>query len=57
MDHRTIETVRIKDRGTETILKEIIPTSILTLVDLANTKAKGKGNTIVTGIEITEEIR
>ena len=57
MDYRTIETVRTKDRGTETILKEIILTSILTLADLANTKAKGKGNTIVTRIEITEETR
>ena len=57
MDHRTIETVRTKDRGTETILKEIIPTSTLTLADLANTKAKGKGNTIVAGIEIAEETR
>ena len=57
MNYRTIETVRIKDRGTETILKEIIPTLILILVDLANTKAKGKGNTIVTRIEIAEETR
>ena len=57
MDYRTIETIRTKDRGTETILKEIILTLILILADLANTKAKGKGNTIVTGIEITEEIR
>ena len=57
MDYRTIETVRTKDRGTETILKEIILTSILTLADLANTKAKGKGNTMVTGIEIIEETR
>ena len=52
-----METVRTKDRGTETILKEIILTLILTLVDLANTKAKGKGNTTVTGIEIAEETR
>ena len=57
MDYRTIETVRTKDKGTETILKEIIPTSILILVDLANTKAKGKGNTIVTRIEIIKETR
>ena len=57
MDHRTIETVRTKDRGTETILREIILTSILMLADLANTKAKGKGNTIVTRIEIIEETR
>ena len=57
MDHRTIETVRTKDRGTETILKEIIPTLTLTLADLVNTKAKRKGNTIVTGIKITEETR
>ena len=57
MDYRTIETVWTKDRGTETTLKEIILTLTLTLVDLANTKAKGKGNTIVTGIEIAEEIR
>ena len=47
----------MKDRGIETMLKEIIPTSILTLADLANTKAKGKGNTIVTRIEIIEETR
>ena len=52
-----METVRTKDRGTETILKEIIPTLMLILADLANTKAKGKGNAIVTGIEIIEEIR
>ena len=57
MDYRTIETVRTKDRDTEIILKEIIPTLILTLADLANTKAKGKGNTIVTRIEIAEETR
>ena len=57
MDYRTIETVQTKDRGTETTLKEIIPTSILTLVDLANTKAKGKGNTMVTGIKIAKETR
>ena len=57
MDYRTIETIRTKDRGTETTLKEIIPTLILTLADLANTKAKGKGNTTVTGIEIIEEMR
>ena len=57
MDYRTIETVRTKNRGTETTLKEIIPTLILTLADLANTKAKGKGNTIVTRIEIVEETR
>ena len=57
MDYRTIETVRTKNRGTETILKEIIPTLTLTLADLANTKAKGKGNTTVTGIEIIEETR
>ena len=57
MDYRTIETVRTKNRGTETILKEIIPTLTLTLADLANTKAKGKGNTIVTRIEIIKETR
>ena len=57
MDYRTIETVRTKNRGIETTLKEIIPTSILILADLANTKAKGKGNTTVTGIEIIEETR
>ena len=57
MDYRTIETVRTKDRGTETILKEIILTSTLTLADLANTKAKGKGNTTVTRIEIAKEIK
>ena len=57
MDYRTIETVRIKDRGTETTLKEIILILILTLADLANTKAKGKGNTIVTRIEIIKETR
>jgi len=57
VDYRTIETVRTKNRGTETILKEIIPTLTLTLADLANTKAKGKGNTTVTRIEIAEETR
>ena len=57
MDYRTIETIRTKDRGTEIILKEIILTLMLILVDLANTKAKGKGNTMVTGIEIIEETR
>ena len=52
-----METVRTKDRGTETILKEIILNLTLILVDLANTKAKGKGNTTVTRIEITEETK
>ena len=47
----------MKNRGTETTLKEIILTLTLTLADLANTKAKGKGNTIVTRIEIAEETR
>ena len=57
MDYRTIETVQTKDRGTETTLKEIIPITTLTLADLANTKAKEKGNTIVTRIKIVEETR
>ena len=52
-----METIRTKDKGIETTLKEIIPTLILTLADLANTKAKGKGNTTVTRIEIAEETR
>ena len=57
MDYRAIEAIRTKDRGTGTMLKEIIPISILTLADLANTKEKGKGDTIITRIEIVEEIR
>ena len=57
MDYRAIEAVRTKDKGTETILKEIILILTLTLADLANTKEKGKGDTIVTRIEIVEETR
>ena len=57
MDYRTIETIQIKNKSTETTLKEIILTLTLILADLANTKAKGKGNTIVTRIKIIEETR
>jgi len=57
VNYRAIEAVRTKDRGTETILKEIILISTLTLADLANTKEKGKGDTTVTRIEIVEETR
>jgi len=57
VDYRAIEAIRIKDRDIETMLKEIIPISTLTLADLANTKEKGKGNTTVTRIEIIEETR
>ena len=57
VNYRIIETVRTKNRGTETTLKEIIPILTLILADLANTKAKGKGNTTVTRIEIAEETR
>ena len=52
-----METFRTKDRDTETMLKEIIPISTLTLADLANTKEKGKGDTTVTRIEIVEKTR
>jgi hypothetical protein len=53
--YRAIETVRTKDRGTETTLKGIIPTSTLTLAYLANTEVKR--NATVTGTEIVEETR
>ena len=52
-----MEAVRTKDRGIETILKEIILISTLMLADLANTKEKGKGDTTVTRTEIVEETR
>ena len=52
-----MEAVRTKDKDTETILKEIILISILILADLANTKEKGKGDTIVTRIKIIKETR